>query len=572
MGSDVITTDLKMEAQIVAVLLVVILSLGAYADGSTTTISIENSSPTIDSVTTYNNYTNRSVNSPTSSFSTYNDTRNVSIQLVVSDLNGYYDIEAAKVRIVLWNGTDETEFSGFGSDYLNATLEYSTLTQSIYTYSHNMSATDPSRLGTESPPLYYRVKAQVEDAHTAVTSDTSSAENADFTYQGQLPSFGIEISIADTTLEPGDDVDAAVNITKHAPSDPKNVNLTFELLNPLGNVADSENESVTVNATVNRTLSLTIPASGSDGTYTFRVTVSYPEGTTTGQQAIAVSSPEEEEDEEGEEEGGGELKGFAISPQTVREQFSRVSFLSIPKAISVFPGEERLLSVVVQGADNPAPGVSLEVEGVFPPASITPTVVPVIYPDSDELFIVRLKTPKQLAPGRYKFNIIAKLKDVEILRDSFYLEVSEPSGEPTIARLETLSHEIENMFDVLHDMRAELLKKQASGVDTDALLDRIDAAKEYLELATSEFNNQDYESSRKYLGRSREIILESAERAGELSKPVGYSVDLNLVIVFLSAVAVVLLFLVLRRRPSRRFKRILERQELEALSRAVSRK
>jgi len=560
----------KMKMKIIVALFVMTLFVCANADVAQTQVQVANSPPTIDNIATYRNYTNRSVNIPATSFSAYNNTRNVSIQVVVSDLNGYYDLQSVKVKIVYWDGSVETDFPRFGSDYVDADFEYSTLTQSIYRYNFNMSPTDPTRLGTESPPLYYRVKARVTDSQTVVTSDLSDAENADYTYLSELPSFGIDISTDKTEYNPGDPVSAVVDITKYSPPTPKDINMTFELIDPLGNPIDSLEDSGVIDDVLTRTPTLGIPSSAYTGTYYFRVTVSYPEGVTSSQKMIIVA-PAGEEVTPGH---GGHVvpTGEGIAPEVV--QVSEVRFFNMPESISVFPGEERLVPVIIQSVGTaPALEISLEVDGIFPPILITPLKISSISPGSNGLFVFQLRIPQALAPGKYEFNVIAKQKGVAIAYDTFYLYVSEPSEEPEMAKFEVLQQEIENAFDTLRAVREELLRKQAGGIDVSDILSRLDIVEQYLELASSAFNNGLYDSAVQNLVRARQLILESVQKAGQLSLPAGWGIDLNLVIVF-PVLIVVLLAASIRCRGGgpKQFKYLLEKEELKNLSRTFSRK
>jgi len=177
----------KMLAIITAILALSILCVPqAQASTLAGQVTIVDEPPQINSVQTYSYYVNQTENTPAANFSAFGN-RTVYIQVNVSDINGAAQITnygGVKIKIVLWNTTDETTFGRFGQNYADATLEEANQIYAIYKYQYQMKNKDPSRTGTETPPLYYRVKAEVYDGEYLVPSDLTSQQNADYTYYG----------------------------------------------------------------------------------------------------------------------------------------------------------------------------------------------------------------------------------------------------------------------------------------------------------------------------------------------------------------------------------------------------
>jgi hypothetical protein len=166
--------------------LILVISQNVHADMLTGQVSILNDPPSINSVRTYHSYTDYTTNTPCTNFSAPLN-RTVYVQVNVSDGNGAQEINttgSAKVKFVLWDTIQETSFTRFGDNYVDATLELSGEIYALYTFSYEMSLIDQSRRGTESPPLYYRVKAEVIDGEYVITSDLTAGENGDYTYHG----------------------------------------------------------------------------------------------------------------------------------------------------------------------------------------------------------------------------------------------------------------------------------------------------------------------------------------------------------------------------------------------------
>ena len=145
--------------------------------------SITNVAPAIRSVTTYSNYTNCTNNTPNS---TFGPNTTVFIQVNVSDVNEHFDITDngyVKIKIMLFNGTTESNFTRFGTNYsLSATLESGYDIYATYKAQFNMSSSDATRLGAQPYAGYYRIKVSVSDGTNVTTSNISASQNADYTY------------------------------------------------------------------------------------------------------------------------------------------------------------------------------------------------------------------------------------------------------------------------------------------------------------------------------------------------------------------------------------------------------
>jgi hypothetical protein len=253
-----------------------------------------------------------------------------------------------------------------------------------------------------------------------------------------------------------------------------------------------------------------------------------------------------------------------LSPPTV-------GFLNLPESISVYPGEKRMISIILQNKGSvEVYDLSLAVEGIFPPTSIIPSRVPLLDQGSNAMFVVELDVPRNLAPGRYRFRVIAKTSGFEILRGSFYLEVSKMEALPELVEFDILKREIDNALDILRDLEAEVLKKRVDGINVGDALTLMESAQGDLDRAAAYLNARDYNGAREKLGKARASIKEAVNMVGELSRPEAYIVDLNLVTLALIILIVVLSVLIIRR-PPRGMKRLLERRELEVIARAIRR-
>lgn len=225
-------------------------------------VEVANVGPQIISVSTYSLYLDSANNVPATSF-TAPDKKTVYVQIKVRDKNGFSDVVLrgnVSVKIVLWNGTDESDYDTFGSSYVNASFESGSGIDATYRFSYMMNNYDETRLGTESPQLFYRVKAQVSDGTDTSTSNLTD-NNVDYTYQCYIPPrppiqvlFDVSIDIPSNkkTIAPGDSFYAAVAITKMSPAGLDDIQIDYSIFDPLNRTADHFSEMVAINGTIYR--------------------------------------------------------------------------------------------------------------------------------------------------------------------------------------------------------------------------------------------------------------------------------------------------------------------------------
>jgi len=152
-------------------------------------VEIGNAVPYVQSIDTFCYYINDTDNDPCTHFSApYNMT--VYALIVVGDDNGASEINlTGRVRgqIALWNGAEESVFPRFGTGWVEGTFIDSGSLTARHLFVFNMSSFDESRMGTEAPPLHYRVKARIFDGSQTYESSTDPSENADYTFAGIPP-------------------------------------------------------------------------------------------------------------------------------------------------------------------------------------------------------------------------------------------------------------------------------------------------------------------------------------------------------------------------------------------------
>ena len=151
------------------------------ADNAQMTVSVQNTAPSINSITTYEAYTSSASNTQQSAFTLCSNanSKKVYIQINASDSNGYQDISSdgfVRYKIVLLNGTNESNFTRFGDLFVNASLETGNGTEVIYNASFDMLSSDQQR----TAPLYYQVQAQVYDGTSQTNSTPSQGANYTF--------------------------------------------------------------------------------------------------------------------------------------------------------------------------------------------------------------------------------------------------------------------------------------------------------------------------------------------------------------------------------------------------------
>ncbi|MCH8328917.1 MAG: hypothetical protein IIB81_00820 [Nanoarchaeota archaeon] len=126
----------------------------------------------MNSINTYSLYISSEDNKLENNFTicSNEDTKKVYIRAKVSDADGFGNITNATFKIVLLNGTTESDFDRFGNDFIELTFESGSGANAIYKYTFNMSINDSER----EDPLYYRIKSKVSDGiNTSTTLDTN---------------------------------------------------------------------------------------------------------------------------------------------------------------------------------------------------------------------------------------------------------------------------------------------------------------------------------------------------------------------------------------------------------------
>jgi len=218
-------------------------SLGALV----TSANITNVAPSIMSVSAYPNYTNCTSNTLGSAFF-YGSNGTVYVQANVSDANGYGDITDngyVKFKIVVFNGSSESDFARFGANYTNATFESGSGVHAIYIASFNMTSNDSTKFGDVSPAGYYRVKVSVSDGTNVTTSNLSAAQNANYTYVNATPVVIVSAFDGSTTDISAVDVHNITNLVLEKTSYGK-INFTSTV-----NFTQTVNLSSTINLTDN---------------------------------------------------------------------------------------------------------------------------------------------------------------------------------------------------------------------------------------------------------------------------------------------------------------------------------
>ena len=493
-----------MLAVIIGYVLIAITVMQVHAAVANASVAIANEAPKIDSITTYSMYVNDSVNTPATNFSAFVGVKTVYIQIKASDPNGFEEIRnngSVKVKIVFWNGTTETTFTRFGESYLNATFESGSGTQVIYTYSFEMNDSDPSRLGTETPPLYYRVKGNVTDGEYVVTSNLSDAQNADYTYMGLSPLFDVTVDIPKNkkVVEPGDSVYATVTITKISHPGEFNISITYQLINPYGYVVDSLTEMVAINTTIWRIPLLYLPSGTTEGTYKFRATVHYLTSLTSAEGNFKVKEPA----------GVGRRRPL-IAPMAAPS----IDVYGYPDEISIIQGERKLFLVIVENTGD------LSVKNVIPSLSpllspslepmigveIIPPMIEIIEPGSKTVFIVDVNVSENLTSGEYEL-LLRVNSTCDTVERYIQLFVSQKPVERE--RRERLRREIENIKNLIDIVWNESVEVGSDGKDVVGVFEALEKARGNISLAEDFWKTEKYNETEKYI-REAKISLEAA--------------------------------------------------------------
>lgn len=543
--------------------LFVSLAFNVYAQ-FTASVVVGNTPPEILSVRTFSSYTNDAINVPCSAFSAPSN-KLVYIQVKVRDPNGPQEIRDngyVKVRITFLDATTETEFTRFGSAYLPATFESESGDEAIYTHSFQMDDYDPERLGTETPPLYYRVKAQVSDGLEEVTSNTTSSQNADYTYDAldtnpppepplppptttTMPSpvlFDISIEIPENkrTVDPGDSFYATVAITKMSPPGTDDTTITYKIIDPLNRTVGYLVEMVALNqsVTVYRVPVLYIPEDAVGGTYTFRATVAYngveawseatftvrgpvvtttsttPPGTSTTctehptstrPYSTTVSTRPPTTTTVKKDYGGIDIGGISIPlPAEMKRE---ITFYKYPGEISAFQGETKPLMVIVENVgDLVLEDVTVYVGGPISLLKVVPESIANVETGSRKIFMVNIRIPDKLPAGTYDMTLKAIAKYATDERH-IKLVVLDTPHDAQMDLKRTLD-DLENLVNAIWGEAVEIgiSEKDAEVFDVFKLLKD---AKESLQRARNNWMNGQYDKTMTEINEARDHIENS---------------------------------------------------------------
>lgn len=501
-----------------------IVSTG-YASFSASVI-VGNVAPEIISVKTFSSYVDDSNNVPETSF-TYPDKRTVYIQVKARDYNKYQDIQengSVKIKIVLWNGSAETEFTRFGSSYLNASFESGSGTDVIYTYTFQMSDSDSDR----TAPHYYRVKTQVSDAEFNVTSNISDEQNADYTYEvttsppPELVLFDITIDIPEDNrvMEPGESFYAAVAITKISPPGVRDIQIEYRIVDPDGTAVDSFTETVAVNDTIYRVPVLYIPLNATPGTYRFRASVAYggvlvwsealftvqasgPTTTTTipststttvaSTSTTTTTAPGATTTTTIKRKHGTHRDRdipTTITPPVVMKR--EIFIYRHPQEIHAFKGESKPVLVIVENiGDLVLNGVTVYIGGPDVIDKIVPGKIDDVEPGSRRIFIIEIKIPSDMAAGEYDLVLKAIATHATDERHIRLVVLEKPS-EPD----KLLGRQMDELKELVGDIWIETAQRGLEGKNVSQVFKSLDSAKDSISKAKEYWRNKEYDKTR----------------------------------------------------------------------------
>lgn len=501
-------------------------------------VAVGNLAPEIVSVRTFSSYVDDSDNVPETSFN-FPNRRTVYIQVKARDDNGFQDIHQngfVKVRIVLWNGSSETNFARFPS-YVNANFESGSGKEVIYTYVFVMGFDDQSRSGTGVPPLYYRVKAQVSDGEYTVTSNLSSDQNADYTYQVSTPPgpspipilFDITIDIPENNrvVEPGDSFYATVTITKVSPPGVRDIQVNYQIIDPADRIVDPLTETVAVNNTIYRVPVLYIPLDAIPGRYRFRATVSYedvqvwseatftvqipgvtttttiPVTTTTVPGVTTTTVPVTTTTIRRRRERGVEEVPVIVIPPAVMKR--EISIYRYPHEVYVFKGELKPLLVIVENTgDLTLNDVTVYIGGPVIIDKIVPEEIDNMEPDSRRSFIIEVSIPSDLATGDYDLILKAIAEHATDERHIRFVVLERPS-EPE----RELRRQIEELSKLLDAIWGETVETGLKGIDVKDVFRSLRDAKTSIDKANEYWMNGRYDKTRTAINDARDYIEKS---------------------------------------------------------------
>jgi hypothetical protein len=550
-------------------LVVLILALNAYAADVNISVDLsQNFPPIITSVKTFSSYTNVSENTPSTHFSTPSN-RTVYIQINVSDPNGYEDINIngyVMVKLVLWNTTDDEDFDRFGLDYVNATLESGSVTDAVYTYSFVMDDNDETRLGTEDPPQFYRVKAEVSDGTDIVESNTSSEQVGNYTYKG-LVLFDLSIDIPENkkTIHPADSFYATVQITKVSPQGLDDVSVSYSIIDPLNRTVDYYTENVAINGTVYRLPVLYVPADAITGRYTFSVLVMYL-GVGSWTEAYFDVAPRRGIGDGGH---GGPTTTVATTVTTTPPQRISLEFYSLPSEVYAFQGETKPVMVIIENTGNvTVTDVKLALITSLNIVNILPEEVS-INPGEKKVFILEVRVDDNATEGSYPSVVKILSPKVENQASITFIVFGKPSD-----YRKQLTQRIEDLTKITDDIWKEAVKVSTSEntqniTEVFNLLQRskgkIGEAKEFMTYVRYNDTEKSLEMAVKFieLGVVELAKIKTPQNQSTTTQTVVQTklIDLNLVILA-AFFLIVLLFLLLLRRNTKLSKQVHEFYDL----------
>ncbi|MFZ2455495.1 MAG: hypothetical protein WAX07_03360 [Candidatus Altiarchaeia archaeon] len=454
-------------------------------------VEVVNTGPQIVSVKTYSMYLDNTNNVPATSFAAP-DKKAVYVQIKVQDDNGFSDVSLrgnVKIKIVLWNGTGETDYPRFGSSYVDASFESGSGIEATYRYAYMMDNSDETRMGNEVLPLFYRVKVLVSDGEANASSNVSS-NNADYAYQCYIPPrpplqvlFDVSIDIPSNkkTIPPGDSFYAVVAITKMSPEGLDDIQIDYGIIDPLNRTVDHFSEMVAINTTIYRVPVLYLTNSSMPGRYIFRVTVSYmgtqawseaffdvilPATTTTYSTPTTtrgVSNVTTTTQSSSTSGGGGghtDPEEPAVTQTTTVattlpvEPSPEVSFYDYPPVVQAFSGDSKPILIIVENTGNVLLNdVTVFLGGALNVEKVIPASVDLLEPGARAVFIIDARIPDNLNPADY--NTVVKIISQDAVDERSMKFVVLPRPAETA---KTLNMEADDINKLADDVWSEAIK------------------------------------------------------------------------------------------------------------------
>jgi hypothetical protein len=522
-------------------------------------VEVINTGPRILSVDTYSLYLDSTNNVPAASFAAP-DKKTVYVRIKVRDDNGFSDVVLrghVKIKIVLWNGTDETDYPRFGSSYVNASFESGSGIEATYRYSYMMDNYDETRLGTESPPLFYRVKVEVSDGEMNASSNQTS-NNADYTYQCYIPPrpqqvlFDVSIDIPSNkkTIPPGESFYAVVAITKMSPAGLDDIQIDYSIIDPLNRTADQFSEMVAINSTIYRMPVLYLSNSSMQGRYTFRVSVSYlgtqawseaffdvvlpvapaTTSTTNSITTTQVISNVTTTTRAGSSSGGGGSSNreetavtqaaTTIAPATTvattlpTASNPGVSFYKYPPEVQAFSGDTKPILIVVENTGNvPLNDITVFLGGALKVEKVIPESVESLEPGERAVFIIDTKIPDNLAPADY--NAVVKIisKDAVDERSMKFVVLARP-----VETAKVLNIQADELTKLADDIWSEAIKRGLGEDDAsmEEVFSLLQSSKDLIGKARGDISGRNYDLSKVNMNAAKAVIEQSVLKLAAL--------------------------------------------------------